>query len=596
MVSYKAPVDDVRFVLREVIGFDKITEIPAYEEATPDLVDAIIEEAAKICENEFFPLNQSGDHEGCTYENGVVRTPKGFKEAYQKFVEGGWGATAGDPEYAGQGLPKTLNYVMHEFMAASNLSFNIYPGLTWGAVASINQYASKELKQTYLSKLNEGSWTGTMCLTESHCGTDLGLIKTKAIPQEDGSYTVTGSKIFISSGEHDLAENIIHLVLAKLPDAPQGTKGISMFLIPKFLPNEDGSIGPRNGVRCGSIEEKMGIKASSTCVINFDDAKGFLVGELNQGMEAMFTMMNFERLGVGLQGLGVAEIAYQNALEYAKDRLQGRSLSGTKSPEKPADSIIVHPDVRKNLLNIKSFVEGARAFAYLASYHLDISRKHPDPLVKKESEDFAALVTPVIKALFTDYGFDSANTALQIYGGHGYIKEWGIEQFVRDSRIAQVYEGTNGIQALDLVGRKLGEGTGRLLRTFFHPLDQFLKENENNPILKDLIDPMTKAFTKLQQATGLIAQKGMKDPEEAGAAATDYLKLFGLVALGYMWLRMAKVSYEKLATGAENKKFYMSKIKTAHFYMYKVLPDVGSSFIRIATGAKPIMSFEEDEF
>lgn len=596
MPVYSAPMEDIKFLLHDVFDINELTTLPGYEDATPDIVDAILGEAEKIAVNEIFPLDQSGDAEGCTFENGVVRTPKGFKEAYKTFVDGGWAALSGNPDYSGQGMPKILTFILHEFLSSTNLSFMIYPGLTYGAANAVDQYGTKELKDKYLHKLNEGAWGGTMCLTEPHCGTDLGMIKTKAVPNDDGSYKITGTKIFISSGEHDLTDNIIHLVLAKLPNAPEGTRGISLFLVPKYLPKDDGSLGPSNGVSCGSIEHKMGIKASSTCVMNFDDSEGYLVGEINKGMEAMFVMMNSERIGVGIQGLGAGEFAYQNAVSYAKDRLQGRSLSGAKYPEKAADPLIVHPDIRRMLLKMRAYNEGARAFAYWASIQIDHAYKNPDPQLRQSADDFVALVTPVIKAFFTDYGFDAANSALQVMGGHGYIKEWGIEQLVRDTRITQIYEGANGIQALDLVGRKLPESTGRMLRSFFHPIAQFLEENKDNKALEEHLFPLFKGFTKLQQATAFIAEKGLSNPDEAGAAATDYLKLFALVALGFMWARMIKISQEKLASNPDNKEFYETKIKVGRFYMQKLMPETSALFLSITSGAKALMDIEDDLF
>ncbi|HYI69235.1 MAG TPA: acyl-CoA dehydrogenase family protein, partial [Skermanella sp.] len=548
MPTYKAPLNDVRFVLNEVFSIGQLAELPGHEDHTPDLIEAVLEEGAKLAENVLQPLNRSGDEEGCRYENGVVRTPAGFPEAYAQFIAGGWTGVSADPEYGGQGLPHVVNFVLEEFLCSANLSFGMYPGLSHGAYNALYLHGTDELKRAYLPNLVDGTWSGTMCLTEPHCGTDLGMIRTKAVPDDsgDGSFAITGTKIFISAGEHDLTENILHLVLAKLPDAPPGTKGISLFLVPKFLPREDGTPGMRNGVMCGSIEHKMGIKASSTCVMNFDAAKGWLVGQPHKGMRAMFTMMNAARLGVGIQGLGLAEVSYQNAVSYARDRLQGRSLTGTKAPDKPADPIIVHPDVRKNLMTMRAYTEGCRALACWIGLNIDVFNKHPDPAVRAEADDLVALMTPIVKAFFTDIGFETTNMGVQIYGGHGYIREYGMEQFVRDARIAQIYEGANGIQALDLVGRKLPQDMGRLLRRFFHPVSEFLEENQEDPALLEFVIPLAKAFGKLQQATALIAQRGMKNPDEAGAASTDYLRLFALVAVGFMWARMVKVAQEKL--------------------------------------------------
>ncbi|CBS90182.1 acyl-CoA dehydrogenase C-terminal domain-containing protein [Azospirillum lipoferum] len=596
MPIYKAPLEDVRFVLDEIVGLDKLSALPGYEDATPELVGQVLEEGAKLCEEVLFPLNQSGDGEGCHFENGEVRTPKGFKEAYTTYIEAGWQGLACDPAYGGQGLPKLVNIMLEEFICSANLSFGMYPGLSLGAYNALAMYGSDELKQRFLPKLVDGTWSGTMCLTEPHCGTDLGIIRTKAVPDGEGAYKITGTKIFISAGEHDLTENILHLVLARLPDAPAGTRGISLFLVPKFMPNEDGTPGARNGVACGSIEHKMGIKASSTCVMNFEDATGWLVGEPHKGMRAMFVMMNAARLAVGIQGLGLAEVSYQNAVNYARERLQGRSLSGVKAPDKPADPIIVHPDVRRNLLTARAYGEGARALGALVAYHLDVAEKHADARTCRDADEFVQLMTPIVKALFTDIGFESANIAVQVHGGHGFIWETGVEQYVRDARICQIYEGTNGIQALDLVGRKLPQDMGRLLRHFFHPVGRDIEAAMEKDELGEFVMPLAKAFAKLQQATALIAQKGLKDPEEAGAAASDYLRLFGLVALGWSWLTMVEKAQAKLDVGEGNAAFYEAKIKTARFYMTKLLPQTNSLFITIAAGAKPLMELEEAAF
>jgi alkylation response protein AidB-like acyl-CoA dehydrogenase len=595
MPVYKAPLDNIRFVLNDVLDAAQISKLPGYEDATPDMVEQIIEQGAKLCEDVLFPINQSGDKEGCHFENGVVRTPKGFKEAYDMFAAGGWCGLSSDPGYGGMGLPAYVNTVMQEIICAANMSFGMYPGLSQGAYEALHVFGTDEQKATYLPKLITGEWSGTMCLTEPHCGTDLGLIKAKAVPNVDGSFAITGTKIFISAGEHDLAKNIIHLVLAKLPDAPEGVKGISLFVVPKFMPKGDG-IGARNGIACGSIEHKMGIKASATCVMNLDGATGWLVGEPHKGLRAMFTMMNAARLGVAMQGLGIAEVSWQNGLQYARERLQMRALDGAKAPEKPADPIIVHPDVRRMLLTMKAVTEGSRALSYWVGMHLDISHKHPDAAVRAESDDLVALLTPVVKAYQTDMGFEIASTAMQIYGGHGYIWEHGVEQYARDARIAMIYEGTNGIQALDLVGRKMGQGYGRLLRRFFHPLAKFIEDNQAKPELAEFIFPVAKAFAKLQQATGLIAQKGLKDPNEAAAASTDYLRMFALVALGYMWCRMVIAANAKLAAGAGDKVFYETKLHTARFFMQRLLPEVDSRFKNLQSGADTLMALKAEAF
>lgn len=596
MPVYKAPLDHIRFVLNDVLGAQQLSSLPGYEDATPDTINQVLQEGAKICEDVLFPLNQSGDAEGCTFENGVVRTPKGFKDAYDTFAAGGWCGLSADPAFGGMGLPMTVNTVMQEMICAANMSFGMYPGLSQGAYEALHHFGTDEQKAVYLPKLITGEWSGTMCLTEPHCGTDLGLIKTRAIPDKDGSYAITGTKIFISAGEHDLAGNIIHLVLAKLPDAPEGVKGISLFVVPKFLPKDDGSVGARNGIACGSIEHKMGIKASSTCVMNLDDAQGWLVGEPHKGLRAMFTMMNAARLGVAMQGLGIAEVAWQNGLNYARERLQMRALNGATAPEKPADPIIVHPDVRRMLLTCKAFTEGARALSYWVGMHLDISRKHPDGAAREAADDLVALLTPVVKAYQTDMGFEVASLAMQVYGGHGYIWEHGVEQYARDARIAMIYEGTNGIQALDLVGRKMGQSYGRLLRRFFHPLQQFIEDNQAKPELAEFIFPLAKAFAKLQQATALIAQKGLKDPNEAGAASSDYLRMFALVALGYMWTRMVIAAQEKLAAGGGDKTFYESKLHTARFFMQRMLPEVDSRFKAVQAGKDSLMALDAAAF
>jgi alkylation response protein AidB-like acyl-CoA dehydrogenase len=595
MVTYAAPLDDIRFLLNEVFDYDNtVAVLPGYEEATAELVEAVLEEGAKFCVNELLPLNQPGDEAGCSFENGVVRTPEGFKEAYKGFSEGGWTGLSCDPAYGGQGLPYTVQFIIDELVCSSNLSFGMYPGLSHGAYNAMALHGSDEQKSTYLPKLTDGTWSGTMCLTEPHCGTDLGLIRTKAEPNGDGGYRITGTKIFISAGEHDLTENIVHLVLAKLPDAPPGIRGISLFIVPKFLPKEDGTPGPRNGVACGSIEHKMGIKASSTCVMNFDQAEGTLVGEPHKGMRYMFTMMNTARLAVGIQGLGLAETAYQSAAAYAKDRLQGRSLAGAKHPDKAADPIIVHPDVRKNLLTMRAYNEGARALALWCGVAVDIAVKHPDPDKRQEADDLVALLTPIIKSFLTDLGFEATNLGVQVLGGHGYIREWGMEQLVRDARITQIYEGANGIQALDLVGRKLGQNMGRLLRRFFHPVQDFMEEQQADPRMSEFVMPLVKVTGRLQQATLHLAQLGLKDPEEAGAAASDYLKLFALTALAFMWARMARVSLDK--QDGEGASFHRSKLATARFYMTRLLPQSSGHFAALMAGKAPIMELEEAAF
>ena len=545
MATYTAPLRDMKFVYHELFDGDGLQNLPGYEDFSPDVVDAVLEEAGKLAAEVLFPINRSGDEEGCVFENGVVRTPTGFKDAYDQFTAGGWTGLGADPDYGGQGAPKALNMLVEEMICSANMSFGMYPGLTHGAFNALTLYGTDEQKQLYLPKFTEGTWSGTMCLTEPHCGTDLGLIRTKADPQDDGSYKITGTKIFISAGEHDLTENIVHLVLAKLPDAPPGVKGISLFIVPKFLPKPDGSVGPRNGVACGSIEHKMGIKASSTCVMNFDEAQGWLVGEKHKGMRAMFAMMNTARLGVGVQGLGLSEAAYQGALAYARERLQGRGLKGAAQPDKPADPLLVHPDVRKNLLTIKALTEGMRALVMWVAMAQDKADKATDESEKQKNDDLVQLLTPVIKAFGTDTGFENANLGVQIYGGHGYIREHGMEQYVRDARITQIYEGTNGIQALDFVGRKMSAHYGRYLRAFFHPVQTFIEENASDPAMEETVLALAKAFGRLQQAVGAMAQKGLSNPNEAGAASTDLLKMMSYVAVGFMWARMTKLALSK---------------------------------------------------
>ncbi|MEM8570693.1 MAG: acyl-CoA dehydrogenase C-terminal domain-containing protein [Pseudomonadota bacterium] len=596
MASYTAPLRDMRFVYHELMGCGDLAEWPGYEEFTPDLVDPVLEEAAKLAAEVLQPLNRSGDEEGCQLENGVVRTPKGFQEAYNLFREGGWTSISCDPAYGGQGAPSALDTLITEMICSANFSFGTYPGLSHGAYRALHNHGSDALKDQYLPKLVDGTWSGTMCLTEPHCGTDLGMMRTKAVPSDDGSYRISGTKIFISAGEHDLTENIIHLVLAKLPNAPKGSRGISLFVVPKILPNEDGSLGPRNGVQCTSLEHKMGINASATCVLNFDDAKGWLVGEAHRGLPAMFTMMNAARLAVGAQGLGIAEASYQGAVAYARDRVQGRALSGAKEPDKPADPIIVHPDVRRMLLTQRATSEGCRAMAIWVARALDEQARHPDPETRKAAEDFVGLMTPIVKALFTDMGSETANLGVQVLGGHGYVREHGMEQYVRDVRIAQIYEGTNGIQALDLVGRKMGMNGGRPLRRFFHPVSDYIAAHSVDETMAPFIGPLAKAFGRLQQATGRVAQKGLADPNEAGAAATEYLRLFGFTAMAFMWARMAEIALKKVDDGADGDGFYAAKLATARFFMERMLPQTSSLFAQVMAGGGSIMAMDEAAF
>ena len=596
MTTYQAPVRDFQFVLHEMLQMDRYANLPGFEEATPDLIDAILEEGGKFMSEVIHPLNQVGDAEGCTFKDGDVATPSGFKEAYDAYCEAGWGGLTADPEFGGQGLPYVLGLVMTEMICSANMAFAMYPGLTAGAYEAILHWGSQEQKETYLPNMVSGEWSGTMNLTEPHCGTDLGLMRTKAEPQDDGSYAITGTKIFISAGEHDLSQNIIHLVLAKIPGGPEGIRGVSLFIVPKFMVNEDGSVGERNGVACGSIEEKMGIHGNSTCVLNYDNAKGWLLGDAHKGMRAMFTMMNAARLAVGVQGLSLSEVAYQNAVTYANDRRQGRALSGVAEPDEAADPIIVHPDVRRMLLTARAFNEGARALALWTGLQIDIAEKHPDEDERKFADEFAALITPVIKSYFTDAGFANTVGSMQCFGGHGYIKEAGMEQFVRDARITQIYEGANGIQALDLVGRKLPQNMGRLLRRFFHPVDEFVQANAANKELADFVMPLAKGFARLQMATQHVAMEGLRDPNEAGAASSDYLKLFALVALGFMWARMAKTAQEKLAEGTDDAAFYERKLATGRFFMARIMPETAALVQQATAGAETLMALEAEAF
>ncbi len=592
MQVYNAPIRDMRFVMHELHNSAAHVAEIGQPDVTEELMDSILEEAGKFAADVLLPINASGDEEGCRLENGVVRTPKGFVEAYKQFCEAGWGALSSPVEYGGQGLPEILGKMVEEMQCSANLSFGLYPGLTHGATLALEGHGSEELKRRYLPKMIDGTWSGTMCLTEAHCGTDLGMMRTKASPQADGSYRINGAKIFISAGEHDLTENIVHLVLAKIDGAPKGIKGVSLFLVPKFIPNDEGRPGARNGVTCTAIEHKMGLKASATTQLYFDDATGWLVGEPNKGMRAMFTMMNAERLSVGIQGLGVAETAYQSAAFYAKDRLQGRALSGAKYPDRAADPIIVHPDVRRTLMTVRAYVEGCRALSGWVATALDLESKASDPQRRQEAEDFTALMTPVVKALFTDLGFELSSMAQQVYGGHGYIRDHGMEQLVRDARICMIYEGANGIQALDLVGRKMPAHMGRFLRQFFHPVQDFIEANAADP----KVLPLAKAFAALQQATAHIATVSMKDPEEAGAAATDYLRLLGLVALGFMWAKAAKVAEAKLPEANGDAGFYKAKLTTAQFFADRLLPQAGALWSAIKAGKASMMELEEAAF
>ena len=587
MTIYKAPTEDMMFLFNELLDNKHFNEIDEYKEVNSELVQSIISEAAKMTENIVFPLAKSGDDYGCKLENGVVRTPPGYKEAYEKFIVDGWTSLACDPKYGGQGLPKSISIFFDEMMTSASLSFKLYSELSHGAYNCIYHHASEELKNKFLPKMVEGKWSGTMCLTESHCGTDLGILKTKALPQNDSTYKITGQKIFISCGDHDLTENIIHLVLARLPDAPLGTKGISLFLVPKFNINEDGSIGIRNGVTTGSIEQKMGIKGNATCVLNFDEALGYLVGEKNKGLNAMFTMMNLERIVVGIQGIGLSETAYQNALIYALDRKQGRKDRRQPTKEDPADPIIVHADVRKNILFMKSLIEGERALAFWLSQNADVMLKHSDPIVKENASDIVALMTPVIKSFFTDIGVEITNNAMQIYGGHGYIKEHGMEQLVRDIRIAPIYEGTNAVQAIDLVLRKLIMKEGKVIESYLTHIDKEINKFNSNNNLKEFCLSLKKYNNTLKELTSWIQDNLKTNQDAVNAAATEYLNIFALVSIGLMWLKMADVAYRKIG---ENKDFYKSKIDCASIFFTRILTRI-DAYSNVKSSSDTIMNY-----
>jgi len=592
MPSYTAPTKDMQFVLHDVLNISA-SDIPGYSDLEVDFTGAVLEEAGKLTANVVAPLNVVGDREGCTLENGVVRTPTGFKAAFDEVRAGGWTALDMPEQYGGQNMPYVLGTAIGEMFSSANQAFTMYQGLTHGAASAILAHGTDQQKDTYLPKMASCDWTGTMNLTEPHCGTDLGLMRTKAEPQGDGSYKITGQKIFISAGDHDLADNIIHLVLAKIIGGPEGIKGVSLFIVPKVLVNEDGSLGARNGVSVGNLEEKMGIHGNSTCVMNYDSAVGYLLGEEHKGMRAMFTMMNEARLGVGMQGLAQAEVAYQNAVIYAKDRLQGRAVTGTENPNGPADPLIVHPDIRRSLMDQKSFVEGARAFILWGASLIDQAHRKDD----KDADGLISLMTPVIKGFLTDQGYDMTVKAQQIYGGHGYIEEHGMSQFTRDARIAQIYEGANGVQALDLVGRKLAADGGKPVMAFFDLLKNFIKENDANEALKkDFLDPLKAASKDLQASAMYFMQSGMKNPNNALSGSNDFMHLFGHVCLGLMWGRMAVAAQAALDAGTSDAAFYETKLATGRYYMARQLPATALHLARIQTGADTVMALDAASF
>ncbi|WP_294228087.1 acyl-CoA dehydrogenase C-terminal domain-containing protein [uncultured Shimia sp.] len=591
MPTYTAPVKDLQFVLHDVLNISA-SDIPGYDELDADFTNAVLEEAGKLTGEVLAPLNVVGDQEGCRLENGVVYTPTGFKAAFEQVKEGGWPGLDMPEEYGGQNMPQVLGTAVGEMFSSSNQAFTMYQGLTHGAAAAILAHGTDEQKNKWLPNMVSCEWTGTMNLTEPHCGTDLGLMRTKAEPQDNGSYKITGQKIFISAGDHDMADNIVHLVLAKVPGGPDGIKGVSLFIVPKFLVDDEGSIGARNGVSVGSIEEKMGIHGNSTCVLNYDDAEGYLLGDLNKGMRAMFTMMNEARLGVGMQGLSAAEVAYQNAVDYAKDRLQGRAVTGVENPEGPADPLIVHPDIRRSLMDQKSFVEAGRAFILWGAKLLDASHRKGD----KDADGLVSLMTPVIKGFLTDEGYDMTVKAQQVYGGHGYIEEHGMSQFTRDARIAMIYEGANGVQALDLVGRKLAADGGKHVMAFFELVKTFCKENGEDEALKDFVGPLKAASKDLQAAGMYFMQAGMKNPNDALSGSNDFMHLFGHVCLGLMWAQMAKAANVALEAGAEDKDFYETKLTTGRYYMARRLPATGMHLARIQSGGDTVMALAADQF
>ncbi|WP_125256147.1 acyl-CoA dehydrogenase C-terminal domain-containing protein [Brevundimonas fluminis] len=593
-MAYKAPVRDLTFILSDVLDIDRYANQPGFQDVSAELAQQVLEEAGRFADEVIAPINNPGDKEGCRIEGSVVTTPKGWKEAYAQMVEAGWPSLTMDPEYGGQGMPQVLGSAVGQFTAGASAAFSMYPGLTAGAWAGIHANASDELKRKYLPKMTTGEWTGTMNLTEPQCGTDLGMVRTKAVPQPDGSYRITGQKIWISAGEHDFAENIIHTVLARVEGAPAGIKGLSLFLVPKFLVNEDGSLGERNGVQCAGLEEKMGIHGNATCVMAYEDATGWLIGEEGRGMNNMFVVMNEARLGTGLQGLAIGTAAYQAAVDFARDRLQGRSLTGPKNPEGPADPIIVHPDVRRMLLEARAFVEGGQAFILWTALHADLE-KSEDEAVAQKAKDYMGLLTPVLKAYLTDKGFHAASLAMQVHGGSGYTEHFPASQYLRDARITMIYEGTNGIQALDLVGRKLPANGGRAIMSWFAEIDAFVSENGGEGPIKPFVDGLADSKKKLQEATMWLMQNGMANPDNAGAASTDYLNIFGITALAYMWARMAKAAQAKIDGGSDDP-FYAGKLATGRYFVERILPDAQAHLAKLKTGADVLMSVPAEAF
>ena len=596
MPEYKAPLRDMKFVMQELLDCESLYQHLGYQEASGEMIDAIMYEAGKFTEQVIAPLNQIGDQQGCTWNEGEVTTPDGFKEAYQQYVEGGWPTLSHPEEFGGQGLPPSLNVNVSEFIIAANHSFAMYPGLSHGACATIETHGTEQLKQLFMPKLVSGQWTGTMCLTEPHCGTDLGMLRTKAELNEDGSYSLTGTKIFISSGDHDLAENIIHIVIARIPGSPAGTKGISLFVVPKFNVNQDSSIAGQNGVGCGSIEHKMGLNGNGTCVINFDGAKGYLVGEVNRGLYGMFTFMNAARIGVSNESVSAAEASFQGALAYAKDRLQMRSLTGAKKPDGPADPIIVHPDVRRMLLTQKSIAEGGRALVTYLAQLVDIGHREQDETKKQLAETKLALLTPIAKACLSELAFECTSLGVQVYGGHGFIKEWGMEQLMRDTKICCIYEGTTGIQALDLLGRKVMGTQGEILKPFASDVEQFCQQHMDEPQMSAFIQTIVSYSKDWQQLTADIGNKVATNPDEIGGASVDYLMYSGYITLAYFWAKMAKVAQDKLAQGTEEQDFYQAKIKTAQFYFDRILPRAKGHAACIVNGVDSMMSLDAEHF